>query len=59
MHYSLSGASFLDTQTIHFRAAFPDRTSIVFTHPDLHPSNIMMSSTSTDVLAIIDWHASG
>ncbi|KAF8063441.1 kinase-like domain-containing protein, partial [Lyophyllum atratum] len=41
------------------RNAFSDDASIVFTHCDLHPGNIVMSPTSTDVLAIIDWHGSG
>lgn len=41
------------------RSAFADDASIIFTHADLHPSNIMMSATSSDVLAIIDWHGGG
>jgi thiamine kinase-like enzyme len=42
-----------------FRSAFSDDASIVFTHADLNPGNIMMSATSSDVLAIIDWHGGG
>ncbi|EDU49688.1 conserved hypothetical protein [Pyrenophora tritici-repentis Pt-1C-BFP] len=43
-----------------FRGSLPDNSRIVFTHADLHPSNIMVSANgSSHVLAIIDWHQSG
>ncbi|KAF2820365.1 hypothetical protein CC86DRAFT_398073 [Ophiobolus disseminans] len=43
-----------------FREFLPDNSRIVFTHADLHPSNIMMSAdASGHVLAVIDWHQSG
>ena len=41
------------------RGAFSDDSSIVFTHTDIYTTNIIMSSTSTDVLGIIDWHEAG
>lgn len=38
----------------------PDDSRIVFTHADLHPSNIIMSADSSGrILAVIDWHQSG
>jgi thiamine kinase-like enzyme len=41
------------------RQAFSDQASIVFTHADLHLANVIMSATSTEVLAIVDWHEAG
>lgn len=41
------------------RGAFSDHSSIVFTHTDIYTTNIIMSSTSTEVLGIIDWHEAG
>lgn len=43
-----------------YRSNLPDDVTIVFTHADLHPSNIMLSaSPNPRVLSIIDWHQSG
>jgi hypothetical protein len=43
-----------------FRKFLPDNARIVFTHADLHPSNIMVSAdASGHILAVIDWHQSG
>ncbi|KAJ7766852.1 kinase-like domain-containing protein [Mycena metata] len=42
-----------------FRAAFSDTASIRFTHTDLHPLNIIISSSGCKVLGIIDWQESG
>ncbi|KAF1968064.1 kinase-like protein [Bimuria novae-zelandiae CBS 107.79] len=43
-----------------WRESLPDDARVVFTHADLHPSNIMVSPDgSGKVLAIIDWHQSG
>jgi len=43
-----------------FRHHFPDQDPIVFTHADLHPSNILVSAgPNPRVLAIVDWHQSG
>ncbi|KAF2186883.1 hypothetical protein K469DRAFT_725557 [Zopfia rhizophila CBS 207.26] len=43
-----------------YRSSLPDHVLIVFTHADLHPSNIILSSRSNPhVIAIIDWHQSG
>ncbi|KAJ7698741.1 hypothetical protein B0H17DRAFT_1050588 [Mycena rosella] len=42
-----------------FRAAFPDTASVRFTHTDLHPLNIIISSSSCEVIGIIDWQESG
>jgi len=43
-----------------FRQYLPDDSEIVFTHGDLHPSNIMLSSSHpAQVTAIIDWEQSG
>ncbi|USP78884.1 kinase-like protein [Curvularia clavata] len=42
------------------REHLPDDSKVVFTHADLHRSNIMVSADgSGQVLAIIDWHQSG
>ncbi|KAH4923388.1 hypothetical protein HBI26_045430 [Parastagonospora nodorum] len=43
-----------------YRSFLPDNIPIVFTHADLHPSNIILSSgLNPHVIAIIDWHQSG
>lgn len=43
-----------------YRQGLPDESSIVFTHADLHPTNIMVSRESPcRVIAIIDWQQSG
>ncbi|KAI5866814.1 kinase-like domain-containing protein [Durotheca rogersii] len=45
-----------------FRIKFPDNGPIVFTHSDLHPSNIILSKDAGQLLhvaAIIDWEQSG
>jgi len=45
-----------------YRSWLPDNVPIVFTHSDLHRSNILVSreiSGSPRVLSIIDWHQSG
>ena len=43
-----------------FRHHLPDQESIVFTHADLHPSNILVSvGPNPRILSIIDWHQSG
>ncbi|KAF5319236.1 hypothetical protein D9619_008701 [Psilocybe cf. subviscida] len=42
-----------------FRTSFLDSASIRFTHTDLSPNNIIMSSTGTEVMGIIDWQESG
>jgi hypothetical protein len=40
-----------------YRSFLPDNVPIVFTHADLHPSNIILSSgPNPQVIAIIDWH---
>ncbi|KAE9369000.1 kinase-like protein [Stipitochalara longipes BDJ] len=42
------------------RHLLPDNSPITFTHADLHPSNIMVSTENPcRVVAIIDWHQSG
>jgi serine/threonine protein kinase len=40
-----------------YRQDLPDDSEIVFTHGDLHPSNIIVSADK--VVAIIDWEQSG
>ncbi|KAH7377535.1 kinase-like domain-containing protein [Cadophora sp. MPI-SDFR-AT-0126] len=43
-----------------FRDSLPDDSRITFTHADLHPSNILITSEAPyRVVAIIDWHQSG
>ncbi|KAM5466995.1 hypothetical protein MauCBS54593_005615 [Microsporum audouinii] len=42
-----------------YRSSLPDDAQVVFTHADLHPSNIMVSEDSNKILAIIDWQQSG
>jgi hypothetical protein len=43
-----------------YRHHLPDDVPIIFTHADLHPSNILVSTGSNPrVIAIIDWHQSG
>lgn len=44
------------------RPQLSDEAAIKFTHGDLHPSNIIVSSESNGnpkIVAIIDWHQSG
>ena len=43
------------------RAGLPDDVPVFFTHADLTPSNIILSSQSGQqrIVAIIDWHQSG
>ena len=51
-------APFLEPE---YRSQLPDDGPITFTHSDLHPSNIMISSDDGPIriLALIDWHQSG
>ncbi|KAK8081573.1 hypothetical protein PG996_000354 [Apiospora saccharicola] len=43
-----------------YRQGLPDDSSVVFTHPDLHPSNIIVFTESPPrIVAIIDWQQSG
>jgi aminoglycoside phosphotransferase (APT) family kinase protein len=43
-----------------FRDELPDDCAIKFTHGDLHPSNIIITSSRPyRILAIIDWEQSG
>ncbi|KAF4443108.1 phosphotransferase family [Fusarium acutatum] len=43
-----------------YRQLLPDDLGVVFTHADLHQSNIMVSEGSPcRVIAVIDWHQSG
>ncbi|KAF4342478.1 phosphotransferase family [Fusarium beomiforme] len=43
-----------------YRLLLPDDPGIVFTHADLHQSNIMVTEDSPcRVVAVIDWHQSG
>ncbi|OAL72012.1 hypothetical protein A7D00_4044 [Trichophyton violaceum] len=42
-----------------YRSMLPDDAKVVFTHSDLHPSNIMVSETSNKIIAVIDWRQSG
>jgi thiamine kinase-like enzyme len=41
------------------RKGFPDEKPIVFTHSDLHFSNILLTPGSPKIAAIIDWQQSG
>ncbi|KAJ7508641.1 kinase-like domain-containing protein [Mycena galericulata] len=43
----------------NFRAAFPDTVAIRFTHTDLHDANIIISSSTCQVIGIVDWQESG
>jgi len=43
-----------------FRHELPDECDIKFTHGDLHPSNIIITSSAPyHVVAIVDWEQSG
>jgi thiamine kinase-like enzyme len=43
-----------------FRDLLPDDSPITFTHDDLHPSNIIVSTDDPCcIVALIDWHQSG
>lgn len=43
-----------------YRQMLPDAAAVVFTHADLHPSNMIVSADSDcRVVAIIDWHQAG
>jgi len=44
------------------RPGVPDDIPIMFTHADLTPSNVIVSSSASGphtILAIVDWHQSG
>ncbi|EFE43102.1 hypothetical protein TRV_02107 [Trichophyton verrucosum HKI 0517] len=42
-----------------YRSRLPDDAKVVFTHGDLHPSNIMVSEVTNKIIAVIDWRQSG
>lgn len=43
-----------------YRQGLPDDVSVVFTHADLHPSNILISHDKPhNIVSIIDWQQSG
>lgn len=43
-----------------WRHLLPDDSPVVFTHADLHPSNILVSTDDPcRVVSIVDWHQSG
>ncbi|KAK7996659.1 inner nuclear membrane protein SRC1 [Apiospora arundinis] len=43
-----------------YRQGLPDDSPVVFTHADLHPSNILISTeTPRRIVAIVDWQQSG
>ena len=43
-----------------YRQALPDDSNIVFTHSDLHPSNILVSPEKPrSIVSILDWQQSG
>ncbi len=45
-----------------YRSMLPDDVPIVFTHADLHPSNIILSpnkETGSRVATVVDWQQSG
>ncbi|KAF5241193.1 hypothetical protein FANTH_9189 [Fusarium anthophilum] len=43
-----------------YRKMLPDNAQVIFTHADLHPSNIMVSQDSpSTIVALIDWEQSG
>ncbi|KAM7212945.1 phosphotransferase enzyme family protein [Rhypophila decipiens] len=43
-----------------YRDGLPDDAEVVFTHADLHPSNIIVSRDSPcEIVALIDWRQSG
>ncbi|KAI8931139.1 hypothetical protein NX059_011493 [Plenodomus lindquistii] len=43
-----------------YRSFLPDNIPIVFTHADLHLSNIILSSgPNPQIIAIVDWQQSG
>ncbi|KAF5002391.1 hypothetical protein FGRMN_403 [Fusarium graminum] len=43
-----------------YREMLPDDAQVVFTHADLHPSNIIVHSESpSTIMAVIDWEQSG
>lgn len=49
-----------DPETVQepYRTHLPDDSDIVFTHGDLHRSNILISSTSLRIVALVDWEQS-
>ncbi|POR37750.1 Uncharacterized protein TPAR_02060 [Tolypocladium paradoxum] len=52
----------IDTNDIPdpYRQHLPDNSTVVFTHADLHPGNILVSLESPcRIMAIIDWQLSG
>ena len=43
-----------------YRSSLPDDVSIVFTHSDLHPSNVIVANDGEpQIVAIIDWQQAG
>ncbi|KAK3292822.1 kinase-like domain-containing protein [Chaetomium fimeti] len=42
-----------------WRDGLPDEAAAVFTHADLHPSNIIIANDSSKIVALIDWRQSG
>lgn len=43
-----------------YRATLPDDGEILFTHADLHPSNILVDENCpSKIVAVIDWEQSG
>lgn len=44
-----------------YRQLLPDDSTVVFTHADLHPSNIMVTEQGSPcrIVALIDWQQSG
>jgi thiamine kinase-like enzyme len=49
-----------DPETVQepYRKNLPDDSDIVYTHGDLHRSNIIISSTAPQVVALVDWEQS-
>jgi aminoglycoside phosphotransferase (APT) family kinase protein len=41
-----------------YRKDLPDDSDIVFTHGDLHRSNIIVSTSTPRILALVDWEQS-
>ncbi|KAF1956562.1 hypothetical protein CC80DRAFT_593305 [Byssothecium circinans] len=51
---------FEDRSPHPYSSFLPEDAPIVFTHADLHPSNIILSNGPLpQIIAIIDWHQSG
>jgi Phosphotransferase enzyme family len=63
MNLLWTGPGLPDEKFVHpMRSGLPDEVPVFFTHADLTPTNMILSSSPSghkSIAAIIDWHQSG